>query len=640
MPHPLHRHVLLCCFLVAVFEPAAKAQVQRSFLNLGFEQPALTAADAATGCYLLTADTQVPGWNTNHPTGYAAGGNCLSPTPVAGRMMELWRTNFNGVPARAGANFAELNAYVASRLYQDICLVNGERIRWQFSHRARSGTDVMSMNVDAGTNQIARASTTTAGVGTVVAGSCGGGSVGSATCSAPTTINTWADYTGAFTWTGTSAVHNVGFEAISTGSGTASTGNFLDDIQIFLTPYVEIQPTGAVQNPENAGSAAMQKVVVLGSLSSAITVQFSVAGSSTATLGSDFTTPTGTTSFSVTIPPGNYDGTAATGSLFDLGITILDDTLVENNETIVIDMLPNPAAYTLTSTTVCGGTISTTFSYTIVDNDVDLRTTKTLLGPSSTPPGGGSVQFQVDFQNNTARPTLAPLTAHDVPAAIADALPTGFTAFSWTCTTLGSPAPACPAASGTGPVAATVALPAGTGGAAGGVLRYTITGALAASQCTSTTNTATIGAAAGSTAAEATGVASGFTSPAVGGAANNSAGVSVDPLCADLQLTKTNTPGVNANVDQANDTVTSGGTTTYTIVITNSGPDAVTGAVVNDSSVSNLTCPAATVVTCTGGACPSGPLTFSSLGSGLTLGTLPTTAGANTVTLSFSCGVP
>ena len=47
---------------------------------------------------------------------------------------------------------------------------------------------------------------------------------------------------------------------------------------------------------------------------------------------------------------------------------------------------------------------------------------------------------------------------------------------------------------------------------------------------------------------------------------------------ADLRLTKTNTPGVNGDVDQAADTVTSGTTINYTLAVTNLGPDAANGA--------------------------------------------------------------
>jgi uncharacterized repeat protein (TIGR01451 family) len=103
---------------------------------------------------------------------------------------------------------------------------------------------------------------------------------------------------------------------------------------------------------------------------------------------------------------------------------------------------------------------------------------------------------------------------------------------------------------------------------------------------------------------------------------------------ADLQITKTNTPGVNNNVDQANDTVARGSTTTYQIVVSNAGSADVTGAVVKDPASTGLTC---STLGCTGAACPASP-TVAQLQSpsGVTLGNLL----ANTsVTFSLGCQV-
>lgn len=613
--------ILLLGFL---WSTSASAQVQRNFLNLGFEQPALTATNNAAGCYVQVTDAQVPGWSTNHPNA-AGGGTCVSPVPATGSLIELWRTNFNGVPARSGNNFAELNASAASRMYQTVCLTNGEQIRWQLSHRARAGTDAMSFNIDTTANQILRASTTTAGAGTVVAGSCGGGLVGSATCNAPTTTNTWADYTGNFTWNGASGLHNLGFEAISTGSGSTTVGNFLDEIQIFLTPYVELAG-GSGSAYESVGSAAIPKIKIVGVLTSSVSLLFQVnVGTSTATLGSDYTTPTGAANYTITIPAGNYDGTSATGSLFDLGITILDDSVIDNNETVVVNLLSNPSTYTVASTSNCGAAATSQVTYTILDDDVDLVATK-VLGGSATPPAGSNVQFTVTFRNNTARPTIGDATAHDATATLGDAIPAGFMAFNWICTASGTPQPVCPAASGTGAINATATLPAGNGNG-GGTLTFVVTGTLAASQCTLATNLATATPAA--PFAEGTSAQSGFATPAPGGIANNRASADVDPACADLSITKTN----------GQSSVTSGVGTTYTIVVSNNGPDSVNGAVLVDAPGSGIACPGANVVSCSGGGCPAGPITVASLLAGLTLGTITATAGSNTVTLSFTCQV-
>ena len=119
------------------------------------------------------------------------------------------------------------------------------------------------------------------------------------------------------------------------------------------------------------------------------------------------------------------------------------------------------------------------------------------------------------------------------------------------------------------------------------------------------------------------------------------------PLCdvpsvSDLVVTKTNTPASGAS-DLPGDSVTSGETVQYQLIVTNNGPGPSIGAVITDTPGAGLTCPPATVVTCTSttaGACPPGPVTVSSLTSGLALGTLPATGGGNTLTLTFACTVP
>nr|WP_255595478.1 DUF11 domain-containing protein [Lysobacter sp. BMK333-48F3] len=107
-----------------------------------------------------------------------------------------------------------------------------------------------------------------------------------------------------------------------------------------------------------------------------------------------------------------------------------------------------------------------------------------------------------------------------------------------------------------------------------------------------------------------------------------------NPL-ADLTITKTNTPGANGEIDQAGDTLIRGASTTYTIVVTNNGPDAVTGAILTDppGSRSGLTC--TSPPSCTGAACPAG-LTLAQLESGVPLGAL---ANGASVTVALTCTV-
>lgn len=110
----------------------------------------------------------------------------------------------------------------------------------------------------------------------------------------------------------------------------------------------------------------------------------------------------------------------------------------------------------------------------------------------------------------------------------------------------------------------------------------------------------------------------------------------------DLRITKTNTPGVNGEVDQAVDTVTSGATTTYSITLTNSGPLAADGTIVRDPVPTNLVCTTASCGGVIGGAiCPAvtGAALLSALQSpgGVAVPTLPVNGSA---TFTLTCQVP
>ena len=117
------------------------------------------------------------------------------------------------------------------------------------------------------------------------------------------------------------------------------------------------------------------------------------------------------------------------------------------------------------------------------------------------------------------------------------------------------------------------------------------------------------------------------------------------PLCnftasADLSVTKTNTPGVNGDVDQTTDTVTSGTATTYTITVRNSGPGAANGTVVTDPATASLTCTTATCTATGGAACPAqtgAALVTALQGAGATVPTLPV---GGTATFTLTCQVP
>ena len=104
---------------------------------------------------------------------------------------------------------------------------------------------------------------------------------------------------------------------------------------------------------------------------------------------------------------------------------------------------------------------------------------------------------------------------------------------------------------------------------------------------------------------------------------------------ADLRLTKTNTPGVNGEVDQAADTVVSGAPASYSIVVTNLGPNAADGSIVTDPVPTNITCSTASCSAAGGAVCPAptgAALVAALQGAGATIPTLPLN-GAVTITL-------
>jgi uncharacterized repeat protein (TIGR01451 family) len=299
---------------------AAPAQAQlRSLANPGFESN--DPAGPGAPSYEIITNGSVIGWDAT--TGE----------------IELWDSNFNGVPAHSGNVFAEMNANVNGTLFQNICLVNGEPIGWTFAHRARSGGPA---------TQTARFQVATSG-GTVIQTL--------ATQASTVASNVWNVNSGSSTYTGPTGNQRVQFNTTDSGSF----GNFLDSIHLTLRPFIQMSAANA-SGAESVASANIATLRVSGTVTTPVSVTVTVTGG-TATLGSDFTTPGGGSSFVVTIPAGTYYDSA-----IPLGVTILDDSTLESNETINFSFSAG-TGYTVGHTTSCGTTPQTTSTYTITDND-------------------------------------------------------------------------------------------------------------------------------------------------------------------------------------------------------------------------------------------------------------------------------
>lgn len=101
------------------------------FVNGGFENPYY---GPGTNSYPVT----IPGWKTNDSS------------------FEIWGSGFLGVNAYEGDQFAELNAFIAGTLSQDIAnIAVGSRVGFQFAHRGRDAVDTMRFTLtDLGADQV------------------------------------------------------------------------------------------------------------------------------------------------------------------------------------------------------------------------------------------------------------------------------------------------------------------------------------------------------------------------------------------------------------------------------------------------------------------------------------------------------
>ena len=230
----------------------------------------------------------------------------------------------------------------------------------------------------------------------------------------------------------------------------------------------------------------------------------------------------------------------------------------------------------------------------------DLRVTKT--SSSTFMPAGSVITWNVAVTNIGPGDMFGPDATVANPLIVTDAAPTTNVSAPTSFTSSG-PAGACTYSSGT--ITCPAALPFN------GTQTFTFQ------------QTINAGTAGGTSIPNSASVIDYFT-----GDSNDSATATVTVQgTADLQVTKSN--GVN--------TVTSGNTVIYSVVVTNTGPDPVTGAVVTDVVGAGLTCPASNPVTITGSGVPGGSFTITDLtGAGIALGTLNTGQSA---TLTYSCQV-
>lgn len=182
-----------------------------SLANGSFEQPAFT------GGVTIVDESSIPGWTTT----------------ATDRQIEIWRSpgNPRGYPAAQGSQFAELNAFQASMLYQDLATTPGQTLYWSLKHRGREGTDTMSVMIGVPGTAL-----------TNVSGSLADGTAA------------WGTHTGSYTVPAGQTTTRFGFQALTTSTGSPSVGNLLDDISFGTGPC--LVSTKTVANLTRGGTTA------------------------------------------------------------------------------------------------------------------------------------------------------------------------------------------------------------------------------------------------------------------------------------------------------------------------------------------------------------------------------------------------
>gem|GEM_PF-4799159 len=724
-----HAWLLLAWAVLAAFCPSVFAQTgSRVIVNGDLEfgvatgSGAMMDTDFGFGATFDGGANASNPWFTSHPT---QAGQCSAAFGVVGvcHPVETWGSNNNPdltgpVAANTGTNFVELNAFVGSMIYQNVCLVADDTLTYRFAHRRRvlggsgNNPDSAAFRIKDQANGLVQTVTTSSVTG-----------------------SSWAIRTGTATLgAGVSGILRLGFEAITTSSGNIAAGNLLDSISISLRPLVDLggsASSGAQAEGQDLGDIfiringtsqaggtviALQRIAPLNGDATALDSDFVLAVGA----GASMSHAAGSDLWLITIPAGaEFDGGVAPGAAgatnppdgISIDVDALTDALIEPRESFrfrIVDpsvsgssnnwLSRAPTCSTQTTVTpdfvitgqsqvrlakISDGAIGG-FNFTFGNADTDLLAAGTQTAAAIATSASGTAAFH-DADAGAAGAQGSAVVAPGAAVTIAETIPPGWVLTSATCVDAANAPVAGISLSGgtlTIPGAATAAgasltctfrngrspivrlgkrLPNGRFAAADqfvlsiappgtGAATFTTTGSgdVASGQAVvdpavagttyTLSETATAGADLGNyaisyacTNANAAGSAgpSGAAAtfelvPAAGDDFTCTFANTRNPL-SDLAITKTNTPAAGAT-DQAGDVVTRETAMVYRIVVTNHGPDAVSGALVRDPASPGLDCTAAT---CAGAACP-GSVTVAALqGAGVALGALANGASVN-----------
>lgn len=416
--HVLASSILFSCALTQVnaADTAAdtnKVKIQRSFVNLSFNQPVLTTTPSTT----QLNESGIEGWLTTHP---------------APKLIEIWRgrgaASASTYPAWNTANtsplvnqYAELNASARSALYQTVCLFKDEEFSWNFKHAARSSLNEQTTfyigKVSA--DRFSFTSDQTIGASQTV-----------------TSLFEWKDANASNTKAKVSVasgIYQFIFDATKYGND-ATLGNFLDDIRLGLKPAVEFSAAsgnfyeGADSTIGKTYSVPFNMVGQILSQNDMPILQFKIeyptgyaqakavygtnyrlykqVGSNLVELNSSdglVTSNANKVTFNYTpVYNATLDYTKGV-QVNDLVIKIFGNTQVNSNMTLPFEFaLDVNSKAVATDLATCGNvTADVKFDLVIQEDDIDLAVVKTLK-PESVVLKDNLVSYQLDVINNTA----------------------------------------------------------------------------------------------------------------------------------------------------------------------------------------------------------------------------------------------
>lgn len=370
--------------------PASNTRIQRSFVNLSFEQFTTAPPDPVEkgwngSPWAIYNQKQVIGWRTTAKT------TTYNNTPYRG--IEIWNDTRSGGPiskAQDGVYYAELNAHFRSTLYQNICLQTDDTFDWSLQHRGRNNSNETMQFVIADKIEDRFLSGSTAEEIPV-------NNAKKISEVLTAVLNQWTEHKSVVPVKAAdyiSAAKVVAFGLQATNG--SNEGNFLDNIKIKLRPAIEFSANNnTVIENQTSGYHAVEFNIV-GFVDADFDVAFTIdntASINPAIYDTDykiFNKNSGTAveivpvlsadskklSFKYKVkynPSLNY----ATGvKITDLVIQVINNNNKEGNKTIPFILDKTQTTIAVMALSECGGNVPNGFNYTIEDDDVDLSITK------------------------------------------------------------------------------------------------------------------------------------------------------------------------------------------------------------------------------------------------------------------------